>query len=1471
MAGDDGVPPPPPSKIEIHNPFYLGAHDRPGDFITPIRLKLDNFDSWSHAVKVALSSRRKFGFLDGTIVDAVSPATKEDWIVVHCMLVSWLMNTIDPEVKSMLSNYDNAKRLWDDLHERFCVVNGPRIHQLKSQINKCEQTKTMSVAIYYGKLKVLWDDLANLQPLINCNCGKCSCNVGKQHEKRREDDMLQQFLLGLYSEYYAQIRSNILAQDPLPSLNKAYQQVSQEEFVRGLARVQDDPSSAVGFAVRATTGQGRGSNDKHVTNKPVCSHCKKPGHLVADCYALQVCTHCKKRGHNVSRCYELNGYPEGYTPGDRGNKPTTTSHGRGVARANATAGSSPSPPLPPSNSSKSTTPSSSHGQVFSDEQWKAIVGFFGNSNIPENRLSGKFDNTSWIIDTGATHHVTGEKSWLFDIKQLHCPVGLPNGDTVIASMEGSVYLSDTITLNHVLYVPNLSCNLLSVSQLNDNLQSIVTFNSDMCLIQDQMKALIGTGVRRDGLYYFSKPEVVSAVEATSDVELWHRRMGHPSEKVVKLLPPVSRSKTSLNKGCEVCFRAKHHRDRFPLSNNNCSRIFEKVHCDLWGPYRHESSCGARYFLTIVDDFSRAVWIYLMVNKTEVFSMFMTFVAMVDRQFGQSIKIVQSDNGTEFKCLFNFFRDTGVIFQSSCVGTPQQNGRVERKHKHILSVGRALRFQANLPIYFWGECVLAAAHLINRTPTPILQNRTPFEILFNKLPNFDVIRTFGCLCFAHNQKTKGDKFASKSRKCVFVGYPFGQKGWRVYDLDAKEFFVSRDVKFIEDVFPFSSPDDVNIESNADYVGEIHEDFADLGVCDEDCGVEMHSCDQGGEGTSRNHGNHRNQPAASAQQPQPTQTVTQPDAGSNEQQLEDLQQSTENMGRGFRTKYPSVKLRDHVTHTVFASSPSLPASVSDHPSGTPYPLTHYIHCDNFSVSYRKFVAAVVSNNDPKSFKEAMRYEGWRQSMKEEIRALENNGTWTLELLPPGKKALGSQWVYRTKFLSNGEIERLKSRLVVLGNHQQAGIDYTETFAPVAKMTTVRIFLAIAASKNWELHQMDVHNAFLHGDLDEEVYMKLPPGFECSDPNMVCRLRKSLYGLKQAPRCWFAKLVTALKEYGFLQSYSDYSLFTYTKTGIQINVLVYVDDIVISGNDSAALCTFKSYLSDCFKMKDLGPLKYFLGIEVARSSAGLFLYQRKYTLDIISEAGLLGAKPSGFPIEQNHKLGLASGDLLEDPESYRRLVGRLIYLAVTRPDLAYSVHILSQFMQEPRTEHWEAALRVVRYLKGTPGQGILLSADCDLTLQGWCDSDWAACPLTRRSLTGWLVFLGKSPVSWKTKKQHTVSRSSAEAEYRSMATITCELKWLKGLLLSLGVHHPKAIKLFCDSQSALHIAKNPVFHERTKHIEVDCHFVRDAINEGLISPSHVPTSSQLADIFTKALGKMQFDNLLSKLGIHDPHAPT
>ncbi|XP_057251474.1 uncharacterized mitochondrial protein AtMg00810-like [Beta vulgaris subsp. vulgaris] len=291
----------------------------------------------------------------------------------------------------------------------------------------------------------------------------------------------------------------------------------------------------------------------------------------------------------------------------------------------------------------------------------------------------------------------------------------------------------------------------------------------------------------------------------------------------------------------------------------------------------------------------------------------------------------------------------------------------------------------------------------------------------------------------------------------------------------------------------------------------------------------------------------------------------------------------------------------------------------------------------------------------------------------------------------------------------------------------------------------------------------------------------------------------------------------------------------------------------------------------MKDLGVLKYFLGIEVARSSEGIFLSQRKYALDVLSESGMLGCKPIDTPMEQNHRLALVDDAPLSDPDRYRRLVGRLVYLSVTRPELSYAVHTLAQFLSAPMVPHWEAALRVLRYLKGSPGQGILLRSRNDLCLSAYCDSDWAACPTTRRSLSGYLVFLGCSLVSWKTKKQPTVSRSSAEAEYRSMAVTTCELKWLKSLLSSLGVLHSRPMRLFCDSQSALHIAKNPVFHDRTKHIEVDCHFVRDELLAHNLSTCYVPTGHQLADILTKALGRSQFSFLLRKLGIRDLHAPT
>lgn len=542
----------------------------------------------------------------------------------------------------------------------------------------------------------------------------------------------------------------------------------------------------------------------------------------------------------------------------------------------------------------------------------------------------------------------------------------------------------------------------------------------------------------------------------------------------------------------------------------------------------------------------------------------------------------------------------------------------------------------------------------------------------------------------------------------------------------------------------------------------------------------------------------------------------------------------------------------------------------PTQALYLISDYVDYSVFSENHFEFLSAITVTYEPHSFNEAMKDENWRLSTRSEIDALKAQHTWDVCTLPKGKRALGCKWVFRRKFRANGTLERHESRLVVLGNNQVEGDDYTETFAPVAKMSTLRSFMQQASSLNWEIHQMDVHNAFLHGDLQEEVYMRLPPGYRSSDKNQVLRLWKSLYGLKQAPRCWFAKLNTTLKEYSFTQCLSDYSLFT-MEHGLEcLHVIVCVDDLIISGNTTALIQSFKDYLSQCFHMKDLRISKYFLGIKLARSPTGIYLCQQKYVLDILKDTGLLAAKPVTFPIEQNHRLALDKSDYMREVPAYRQLVGRLIYLSNTRPDLSYAIHILSQFMHKPRSAHWEAALRVLHYLKGTIGHGILLRADTDLTVTAWCDADWAGCPVTRRSLTGWFIQLGGSSISWKTKTQKMVSLSSAEAEYRAMTFTLKDILWLRALLKSLGVRFTSPIPLFCDNQTAIHISANPVFHERTKHVETNCHFVRDEIVKGTIATQHGPTKAQLADMFTKALGSREFESFLGKLGICNLHAP-
>jgi len=441
-----------------------------------------------------------------------------------------------------------------------------------------------------------------------------------------------------------------------------------------------------------------------------------------------------------------------------------------------------------------------------------------------------------------------------------------------------------------------------------------------------------------------------------------------------------------------------------------------------------------------------------------------------------------------------------------------------------------------------------------------------------------------------------------------------------------------------------------------------------------------------------------------------------------------------------------------------------------------------------------------------------------------------------------------------------------LVAKGYNQIEGLDFLDTFSPVAKLTTRRLLLALAATQNWTLKQLDVNNAFLHGDLDEEIYMQLPQDFHTSSLNLVCRLKKSLHGLKQAGRQWYAKLSNFLLSHNYKIPTADHSLFLKHDGKHTTTLLVYVDDIILTWNNPMEISAITSLLHNFFHIKNLGDLNYFLGIEVTRNATGIHLSQHKYVLDLLKDTGMLGCSPTPTPMLHTVKLSTTKGTPLGDAEStaYRRLIGRLIYLTNTRPDISFSINHLSQFVSHPTSEHHQVAMCILRYLKRTPGTCIFLHSQSLTQLKAYSDSDWATCPETHKSITGFSVYLGESLISWKSKKQHTISRSSSKAEYRAFAATTCEIQWITYLLQDLRIQHLQPALLYYDNQAVIQNANNQVFHEHTKHtdLEIDCHVVWEKLNAGLLKLLLITSSLQATDFFTKPLPAAQFNILFSKL---------
>jgi histone deacetylase 1/2 len=508
------------------------------------------------------------------------------------------------------------------------------------------------------------------------------------------------------------------------------------------------------------------------------------------------------------------------------------------------------------------------------------------------------------------------------------------------------------------------------------------------------------------------------------------------------------------------------------------------------------------------------------------------------------------------------------------------------------------------------------------------------------------------------------------------------------------------------------------------------------------------------------------------------------------------------------------------------------------------------------------------EPSSVKQALCDPRWTEAMNLEYDALLRNKTWRLVPRPQGKNIIGCKWVYKVKHKAYGSVDRYKARLVAKGFKQRYGIDYEDTFSPVVKAATIHLILSIAVSNGWSLRQLDVQNAFLHGVLGEEVYMDQPPSYaDKARPGYVCKLERALYGLKQAPRAWYARLCGKLVSLGFKPSRADTSLFYYSKGGHTLFVLVYVDDIIVASSSLGATKALLSDLQHDFALKDLGDLHYFLGIEVKRDSSGLVLSQSKYANDILARSGMDKCKTVDTPLASTQKLSVDDGEKLGDEDStrYRSLVGALQYLTLTRPDISFSVNKVCQFLHAPTTTHFSAVKRILRYVRGTSKYGLRIRKSRCRIVSAFSDADWAGDVDDRHSTGGFAVFLGENLISWTARKQATVSRSSTEAEYKALANATAEVMWVQKLLTELRIPYQKVARLWCDNLGATYLSANPVFHARTKHIEIDYHFVRERVAQKLLDVRFIASGDQLVDGFTKALPVMKLQQFRRNLNLH------
>lgn len=1069
------------------------------------------------------------------------------------------------------------------------------------------------------------------------------------------------------------------------------------------------------------------------------------------------------------------------------------------------------------------------------------------------------DNDTWFVDSACSGHMTGNKSLLCDFKPEVGPK-VTFGDNSTGKTVGyGVLTNGSITVKRVALVKGLKHNLFSVSQFCD-VDNDVLFRRTHCNIFNEKGDIVLKGQRTRNVYTinmnkaFSKDALCFFSKAAAELNwLWHKRLSHLNFKNINKL-----SKKSLVKGlpqmtyqrdkkCSACEKGKMH--RASLKSKVISSIttpFHMLHMDLFGPVSPQSLGGKRFTLLIVDEYTRYSWVFFLRAKSDAAEEIINFIRRMEVFNTQKIKSIRSDNGTEFKnsVIEDFCNKKGITQNFSAVRTPQQNGVAERKNRTLIEAARSMITEAGLKGCFWAEAVSTACFTQNRSIIVKTHGKTAYEALKLRKPDISFFHVFGCQCFILNNRDQLSKFDAKADDGTFVGYSLVSKAYRVFNIRRQCIEESIHVTFEESTTPHETSSQSSEELNFNEPARPQpEDNAD------DVSSDSEDEHEGISGITPIFSNSFNTNNAST-------------SGGNDisNQNEDVDDSLTDEA------VPVNNGKQIVIHNEASTSTAAPNIkwTKDHP------IDQIIGDLDKGVRTRGGLGNMclwvnfVSIVEPKKTEEALTDPDWVNAMQEELVEFQRNEVWTLVPKPKNKTIIGTKWVYRNKFDEAGTITRNKARLVAQGYRQEEGIDYDETFAPVARLEAIRIFLAYAAYKNFKVYQMDVKSAFLNGKLNEEVYVKQPPGFEdAKHPEYVYKLEKALYGLKQAPRAWYDTLSTYLGESGYTRGTIDNTLFIKRSKKDVILVQLYVDDIIFGSTNEKLCKEFSKIMSEKYKMSMMGELTYFLGLQVKQSKEGIFISQGKYVKDLLKKFNFDQCSSMKTPMAAPIKLDADLNGKAVELSAYRGMIGSLLYLTASRPDIMFSTCMCARYQASPKESHLAAVKRIFRYLKGTPNLGLWYPKDSGFDLIGYSDSDFAGCKIDRKSTTGGCQLLGGKLVSWTSKKQNTVSTSTAEAEYVAAGSCCAQVLWMKNQLHDYGTDF-RQIPIYCDNTSAIAISNNPCLHSRTKHIDLRYHFIRDHVMKEDVELHFIPTEYQLADLFTKPLDEARFNFLISELGM-------